>query len=375
MRYDFRCEGELKSSCTCFSSSCSAEVPSIFSSFCLFPGGTPPIVYSPNVDSSVLPLRRSTLVKSSSWRSPPAIRGQRQERPRLAGAHNSACQSTRKVLSWNLLLPISTARERVIDRNLKVHVHLHACFNNSWRSRIYASVRAAEVATSDHRVPKSLHLIDRLRKVGSCEPLRQWKIARPPFFSPQQNGAKNHWIAWQCTFKYRFFRAKFQLIHEVLPFGVLIVTISERYFLANNKPFSYLRRDWVHPRRTRLDFEMERQLSSNQIISWLSRRNRELEERVHMGSDQRLSWLASRFYSVRGYRHTLPWGRTFRKHLASASRCNVQVRPAAQWFQTHWLRLGWSWQAISQKCTSLSRRQYSKQLQKFPSWQHLTKSE
>ena len=28
-----------------------------------------------------------------------------------------------------------------------------------------------------------------------------WKDARPPLFSPQQNGAKYHWIAWQCTFK------------------------------------------------------------------------------------------------------------------------------------------------------------------------------
>ena len=37
--------------------------------------------------------------------------------------------------------------------------------------------------TSDHRVPKSLHLID-LRKDGSCEALRQWKIARPPLFFP-----------------------------------------------------------------------------------------------------------------------------------------------------------------------------------------------
>ena len=40
----------------------------IFSLFCLFPGGTPPIVRSPIVlvDASVLPLRRSALVKSSS---------------------------------------------------------------------------------------------------------------------------------------------------------------------------------------------------------------------------------------------------------------------------------------------------------------------
>ena len=30
LRYDLRCEGELKSSCTCFPSSCFAEVPSIF---------------------------------------------------------------------------------------------------------------------------------------------------------------------------------------------------------------------------------------------------------------------------------------------------------------------------------------------------------
>ena len=54
--------------------------------------------------------------------------------------------------------------------------------------------------TLDHRVQKSLHLID-LRKDGSFEALRQWKIARPPLFFPQQNSAKNHWIAWQCTFK------------------------------------------------------------------------------------------------------------------------------------------------------------------------------
>ena len=54
LRYDLRWEGELKSSCMCFSLSCSAEAPSIFCSFCLFPGGTPPIVHSPNVDASVL---------------------------------------------------------------------------------------------------------------------------------------------------------------------------------------------------------------------------------------------------------------------------------------------------------------------------------
>ena len=28
-----------------------------------------------------------------------------------------------------------------------------------------------------------------------------WKDTRPPLFSQQQNGAKNYWIAWQCTFK------------------------------------------------------------------------------------------------------------------------------------------------------------------------------
>ena len=31
-----------------------------------------------------------------------------------------------------------------------------------------------------------------------------WKDTRPPIFSPQQNGAKNHWIAWQCTFNWGF---------------------------------------------------------------------------------------------------------------------------------------------------------------------------
>ena len=111
-------------------------------------------------------------------------RGQRQERPRLAGAHNSACrQSTRKLCchqtdSYRYLL---RERSREIDRK----ADQHACFNNSWRSRMYAIEHAAEVAlTSDRRVPKSLHLIDRLRKVGSCEALRPWKIARPPLFFP-----------------------------------------------------------------------------------------------------------------------------------------------------------------------------------------------
>ena len=83
-------------------------------------------------------------------------------------------------------------RSREIDRK----VDQHACFNNSWRSRIYASVRAAEVAlTSDHRVPKSLHLIDRLHKVGPCEALRPWKIARPPLFSPTTKWRKKSLIS------------------------------------------------------------------------------------------------------------------------------------------------------------------------------------
>ena len=111
-------------------------------------------------------------------------RGQRQERPELITvlvdkAREKCCHQTD---SYRYLL---RERSREIDR--KVDHDQHACFNNSWRSRIYASVglRAAEVAlTSHHRVPKSLHLIDRLRKVGSCEALRPWKIARPPLFFP-----------------------------------------------------------------------------------------------------------------------------------------------------------------------------------------------
>ena len=199
LRCDLRCEGELKSSCTCFSHHLVLpRYQAFFSSFCLFPGGTPPIVHSPNVDASGL---FADLLSSNPVPEGLPNRGQRQERPRLAGAHNSACrQSTRKVLSSNWLLPVSTARE--IERDRLRKVDQHACFNNSWRSRIYASVRAAEVAlTSDHRVPKSLHPIDRLRKVGSCEALRPWKSHGRHYFSPQQNGAKNYWIAWQCTFK------------------------------------------------------------------------------------------------------------------------------------------------------------------------------
>ena len=71
------------SSCTCFSSSCYAEVPSIFFLVLPLPGRH-------TTDRTLaqcrfecpgprLPFRRSALVKSSSWRCPPN-RGQRQER-------------------------------------------------------------------------------------------------------------------------------------------------------------------------------------------------------------------------------------------------------------------------------------------------------
>ena len=112
LRYDLRCEGELKSSCTCACFSHHLVLPryqAFFPSFCLFPGGTPPIVHSPNVDASGL---FADLLSSNPVPEGLPNRGQRQERPRLAGAHNSACrQSTRKVLSANWLLPVSTARE------------------------------------------------------------------------------------------------------------------------------------------------------------------------------------------------------------------------------------------------------------------------
>ena len=122
-----------------------------FSSFCLFPGSTPPIVHSPNVDASV---PAPGFLFADLLSSNPVLEGvprtgvrDRSWEARLAGAHNSTCQSTRKVLSSNWLLPISesTAREKGIDRK----VDLHACFNNSWRSRIYASVQAAEVALNE----------------------------------------------------------------------------------------------------------------------------------------------------------------------------------------------------------------------------------
>ena len=40
-----------------------------------------------------------------------------------------------------------------------------------------------------------------INRQDTCWARFVWKDARPPLFSPQQNGAKNHWIAWQCTFK------------------------------------------------------------------------------------------------------------------------------------------------------------------------------
>ena len=117
LRYDLRCEGELKSSCTCTCFSHHLVLPryqAFFSSFCLFPDGTPPIVHSPNVDASCL---FADLLSSNPVPEALPNRGQRQERPRLAGAHNSACrQSTRKVLSSNWLQPVSTAREIERDR-------------------------------------------------------------------------------------------------------------------------------------------------------------------------------------------------------------------------------------------------------------------
>ena len=139
LRYDLRCEGELKSSCTCFSHRLVLpRYQAFFSSFCLFPGGTPPIVHSP-IDASGL---FADLLSSNPVPEGLPNRGQRQERPRLAGAHNSACNEAREKCchqtdSYRYLL---RERSREIDRK----VDQHACFNNSWRSRIYASVRAAE---------------------------------------------------------------------------------------------------------------------------------------------------------------------------------------------------------------------------------------
>ena len=92
-------------------------------------------VSRPQASSSQICSRQIQLLKVS-----PEQRSETGE-ARL-GAHNSTCQSTRKVLSSNWLLPISSAREKGIDRK----VDLQACFNNSWRSRIYASMQAAEVA-------------------------------------------------------------------------------------------------------------------------------------------------------------------------------------------------------------------------------------
>ena len=45
-----------------------------------------------------------------------------------------------------------------------------------------------------------------------------------------------------------------------------------------------------------------------------------------------------------------------------------EERKARGWCQPLWLGSGWNWRAISQKSTSLNRRQYSKQLQKILRW-------
>ena len=46
-----------------------------------------------------------------------------------------------------------------------------------------------------------------------------WKDARPPLFSPRQNGAKNHWIAWQCTFKMKKRESTSSTAVSILPLG------------------------------------------------------------------------------------------------------------------------------------------------------------
>ena len=161
-----------------FSSSCFAEVPSIF--FLVVPGRHTTdrtLAQCMRVASSQICSRQIQFLKVSRT----GVMDRRGlDWPELITvlvdkAREKCCHQTD---SYRYLL---RERSREIDRK----VDQHACFNNSWQSRIYASVRAAEVAlTSDHRVPKSLHLIDRLRKVGSCEALRPWKIARPPLFFP-----------------------------------------------------------------------------------------------------------------------------------------------------------------------------------------------
>ena len=167
-----------------FSSSCFAEVPSIFSSFCLFPGGTPPIVHLPNVDSSGL---FADLLSSNTVPEGLPNRGQRQERPRLAGAHNSAGrQSTRKVLSSNWLLPVSTAREIERDRQKGRSTRLL----QQQLAKPDLCQRACRRSCTDIGPPRRptyrracrLHL----HKVESChcEALRPWKIPRPPLFFP-----------------------------------------------------------------------------------------------------------------------------------------------------------------------------------------------
>ena len=103
LRYDLPCKASSRlSSCTCFSSSCSAEVPSIF-----FPRSassraahhqsyTRPMymrVSRPQASSLQICSRQTQFLKVS-----PEQVSETGE-ARLAAAHNSTCQSTRKVFS------------------------------------------------------------------------------------------------------------------------------------------------------------------------------------------------------------------------------------------------------------------------------------
>ena len=110
----------------------------------------------------------------------------------LAGAHNNTCQSTRKVLSSKLSPAyIYCERERDRQKGRSMHTRLlqqqlakpDLCQRASRRSR-------AEHRTTAYRRVCILSIYAKTDRV---------KHGRH-YFSPQQNGAKNHWIAWQCTF-------------------------------------------------------------------------------------------------------------------------------------------------------------------------------
>ena len=111
---------------------------------------------------------------------------------------------------WDLIKKVKTKRQVCPEQWWKIHgiqnrpVELHGSILNCLGPTIVQDSRPFELSGAVAYI--SLHstmYTTTIDRQDTCWARFVWKDARPPLFSPQQNGAKNHWIAWQCTFKWR----------------------------------------------------------------------------------------------------------------------------------------------------------------------------